>query len=56
MGVEVGQLLVVGGLLSLLWLIRRIPVDLPPLTTQLPVYLMGTVSAYWFIDRVAGLL
>ena len=55
-GVEVGQLLVVGGLLSLLWLIRRIPVDLPPLTTQLPVYLMGTVSAYWFIDRVAGLL
>ncbi len=55
-GVEIGQLLVVGVLLSLLWLLRRTRIDLPPLATQLPVYLMGTVSAYWFIERVSGLL
>ncbi len=55
-GVEIGQLMVVGALLGLLWLWRRTGVETPPLATRIPVYVMGTVSAYWFIERMLGML
>ena len=55
-GVEVGQLLVVGILLALVWLVRRSRVELPVFATQVPVYVMGAVSAYWFIDRVIAII
>ena len=55
-GVEIGQLLVVGVLLALVWLVRVSRVELPAFATQLPVYVMGGVSAYWFIDRVIAIL
>ncbi len=53
-GVEVGQLLVVGVLLALVWLVRISRVELPAFAAQVPVYVMGVVSAYWFIDRVVN--
>ena len=55
-GVEIGQLLVVGVLLALVWLVRVSRVELPAFATQIPVYVMGVVSAYWFIDRVVAIL
>ena len=54
-GVEVGQLIVVGLLLSLVRMVRTSRVELPAYAPQVPVYLMGTVSAYWFIERVVGI-
>ena len=54
-GVEIGQLLVVGVLLTLVWLVRVSRVELPAFATQIPVYVMGVVSAYWFIDRVVAI-
>ena len=55
-GVEIGQLLVVGILLALVWLVRISRVELPAFATQVPIYVMGVVSAYWFIDRVIAIL
>ena len=55
-GVEIGQLVVVGCLLALLWVLRVSRVRLPPFAAQLPIYVMGIVSAYWFVDRVLGIL
>ncbi len=55
-GVEIGQLLVVGILLGLLYCIRTFRVPVPRVATQAPVYVMGTVSAYWFVERVVTLL
>lgn len=55
-GVEIGQLLVVGILLTLVGLVRRSRVELPVFATQVPVYVMGVVSAYWFIDRVIAII
>ena len=55
-GVEIGQLVVVGCLLAMLWVLRVSRVPLPPLAAQLPIYVMGVVSAYWFVDRVLGIL
>ncbi|HIE94899.1 MAG TPA: HupE/UreJ family protein [Acidobacteria bacterium] len=55
-GVEIGQLLVVGVLLALLWMVRTSRVEPPAFATQIPVYVMGAVSAYWFIDRVIAIL
>ncbi|MXZ70438.1 MAG: HupE/UreJ family protein [Acidobacteria bacterium] len=55
-GVEIGQLMVVGILLGLLYCIRTTRVRVPGAVTQMPVYVMGTVSAYWFVERVVSLL
>ena len=55
-GVEIGQLVVVATLLVLVRLTKISRVPLPSMAAQLPVHLMGVVSAYWFVDRVASLL
>ena len=56
LGVEIGQLVVVGTLLALLWLLRVSRVQLSAFAAQLPIYTMGVVSAYWFIDRVLSIV
>jgi len=55
-GVEIGQLLVVGVLLAIVRLFRVSPLPLPAAAVQLPIYVMGVVSAYWFIDRVVSIV
>ncbi|MGH8697417.1 MAG: HupE/UreJ family protein [Burkholderiales bacterium] len=55
-GVEVGQLLFIAVVLGLLALAKRLP--LPRQLTQhaLPVatYVIGTLAAFWFVERIAG--
>ena len=55
-GVEIGQLMVVGVLLALLYglRVRRVPV--PATVALAPIYVMGTVSAYWFVERVLSMV
>ena len=55
-GVEIGQLVVVAVLLASLRLLRMSRITLPSMAAQLPVHVMGVVSAYWFVDRVASLV
>lgn len=55
-GVEVGQLLFVAVWLCLAWLVRRISKERPSSPLALvPHYLLGTVSAFWFLERTVSM-
>lgn len=55
-GVEIGQLAVVGVLLALLYGLRAGRVPLPAAVAQAPIYFMGAVSAWWFLERVLSIV
>ena len=55
-GVEIGQLMVVGVLLALLYGLRARRVPVPAAVALAPIYVMGTVSTYWFIERVLSMV
>ena len=54
-GVEIGQLMIVGVLLALLYGLRVRRAPLPAVAVQAPIYVMGTVAAYWFLERVLSM-
>ena len=54
-GVEIGQLAIVGVLLALLRIVRISRTPVPAFAAQAPVCVMGGVSAYWFVERVASM-
>ena len=54
-GVEIGQLVIVAGLLALTWAVSRTQFPIPVWVTRAPLYAMGTISSYWLLDRVARL-
>lgn len=53
-GVEIGQLLFIAAVLAVIAGSHRIRLPHSNLSWQLPVYAIGTIAAYWTIDRVAG--
>ncbi len=58
-GIEVGQLAFVAVLLAVMPLVRRIPLPQPAMATlprRLAVYAMGSLAAFWTIERGASLL
>jgi hydrogenase/urease accessory protein HupE len=54
LGVEAGQLLFVAGVLALLWLGRRMVVSAPRWLQDAPAYAIGSLAAFWLIQRVAA--
>ena len=54
-GVEIGQLAIVGVLLALLQMVKIWRVPVPAFAVQMPIYVMGAVSAYWFVERVLSM-
>jgi len=52
-GIEVGQVVFVGVVLALLALLRPALGALPHWASRVPVYAMGTASAYWILSRAA---
>ena len=53
-GIEIGQIIVVGILICGLWLWRKVSEGLnlsPRLIDSSAAYAMGTVAMYWTIDR-----
>jgi hypothetical protein len=54
-GVEVGQLMFVGAVLGVLALARRLDLPQPVQRHALPAasYAIGTLAAFWFIQRLA---
>lgn len=56
LGVEIGQLLFIAGVLAIVAGMRRVPVRPPAWASQAPVYAIGTVAAYWTIERISGFL
>ena len=55
-GIEFGQLLFVEAVLALRWLVARVPVAFPAWARAVPLYAMGTLAAYWWLERTAVML
>ncbi len=51
-GVEIGQLVFVAAVLCVTYVLARLPKGLPAWTRWLPPYAIGTLAAFWFIDRL----
>jgi hydrogenase/urease accessory protein HupE len=51
-GVEIGQLLFVGAVLSLIALLHRLPRRLPHWTTWIPPYAVGGLASFWVLQRL----
>ena len=51
-GVEIGQLLFVGAMLAIVWVLRQLRFNLVGNTRLAAVYIIGTVASYWLIERV----
>lgn len=54
LGVELGQLLFIAAVLSLIALVRRVRFPFPDWVGQVPPYTIGSVAMFWVIQRVAG--
>jgi HupE / UreJ protein len=54
LGVEVGQLVLVGLFFGLVWALRRLDVIWPQWATPLPASVIAIVAAIWFIERAFG--
>jgi hypothetical protein len=58
-GVEIGQLVFIAAASLVILALRRIrprlPFDTEALARLAPAYAIGGLSAYWLIDRLAGL-
>ena len=53
LGVEAGQLAFVAVILAAIWLLRRISArPLPSWLGQLPAYAIGSIAAFWTIERL----
>jgi hypothetical protein len=50
-GVEVGQLMFVAGALFVTWIINKIKLRWPVWVEQAPAYAIGSLAAFWFIQR-----
>ena len=53
-GVELGQLLFVSVSLAVIWLLQRLRINWPGWAEQLPAYGIGSLAAFWCIERVAA--
>lgn len=56
LGIEIGQLAFVALWLSATALLRRVPARWPAWAAQVPLYVMGTLAAFWCFERAAALL
>lgn len=56
LGVEAGQLLFVAALLPLLALASRLGQGGPRAATMLPVYAVGTVAGFWWVQRLGAVV
>jgi hypothetical protein len=55
-GVETGQLLFIAVVLSLMTVLKRLPLRLPQESWRLVPYSIGGLAAYWTVDRVMSFL
>jgi hydrogenase/urease accessory protein HupE len=55
LGVELGQLLFLSMALAAVWLLGRIRTDWPRWVPQVPAYGIGTIAAFWLVERSVGI-
>ena len=54
LGVEVGQLIFVAAALALVWMIRKLNLHWPVWVEHGPAYAIGSLAAFWFIQRTVS--
>jgi len=55
-GVEIGQLLFVFTVLGLIWIYQKKGPSLPSRARYAVPYIIGSLAAFWFIQRMAGMI
>lgn len=55
-GIEIGQLTFVAAMLGAAWAFGRVVASRPAWITLGPAYVMGSLSAFWCVERTAALL
>ena len=55
-GVEIGQLMFVAAVLGVIWGLWRLPFEARGWARAIPVYVIGTLATYWFMERVAAIV
>lgn len=55
-GVELGQLLFVLVVMGIIWVLARLPRQLPGWTRWAPPYAIGSFAAFWFLERLTTAL
>lgn len=53
-GVEVGQLIFIAGALCIIWLLKQIPMAWPAWSLRVPAYAIGSLAAFWVIQRTVS--
>ena len=53
-GVEIGQIMFVIFVLGLMWVLRRVRISWPVWARQAPNYAIGSVAAFWCIQRIVS--
>ena len=53
-GVETGQILFIAGVVAFLWLVQRIALPIPESGRRLAPYAIGSIAAFWTIERVVS--
>jgi hydrogenase/urease accessory protein HupE len=53
-GVEVGQLMFVTGVLFVTWMIKKMKFRWPVWVEHVPAYTIGSLAAFWFIQRTVS--
>ncbi len=53
-GVEVGQLMFVSGVLVVTWMIKKMKLRWPAWVERVPAYAIGSLAAFWFIQRTTS--
>jgi len=53
-GVEVGQLMFVAGVLVVTWMIKKAKLKWPVWVEHVPAYSIGSLAAFWFIQRTVS--
>ncbi len=54
LGVEAGQLIFVAGVLCVVWMINKMKFRWPVWMEQMPAYAIGSLAAFWFIQRTVS--
>jgi hypothetical protein len=55
-GIELGQLAVVAAALGFVYIVGRSRFQFAAVATRLPIYFVGSVASYWFIDRAVQIV
>lgn len=53
-GVELGQLFFIAVVMAMLIVIRKVRIEWPQWIQQVPAYGIGSIAAFWFIERIAS--